>query len=108
MDDIIDKIVESVKKGASSVKKGANAVADKGEQFMELTKIRAARARLNEELERNFTELGRELYEMVEGDNIFSETLRSRCALIGHIKAQIADNIAEENECSEGQKKRED
>lgn len=108
MEDIFDKIVEGVKKGASTVKKGASVVADKGEQLVELTKLRAARARLQDELGRNYAELGRELYEMVERDHIISETLRSRCAVIGHIKAQIADSIAEETERFEGKKKEEE
>jgi ribosomal 50S subunit-associated protein YjgA (DUF615 family) len=60
MDDFFDKLKEGVKKGASSVKKGASAVADKGEQFVEITKIRSARAKLNEELEKSFADLGRE------------------------------------------------
>ena len=98
MDDIIDKIVEGVKKGADSVKRGANAVADMGEQYIDLIRIRNARSRLNDELEHNYTELGRELYEMVESEDITSQILRTRCAIIMELKAQIADNIAEEKE----------
>ncbi|MGI6192742.1 MAG: hypothetical protein ACOYI3_04180 [Christensenellales bacterium] len=107
MEDIFDKIVDGLKKGANTVIKGASVVADKGEQFVELTKLRAARARLQDELAQNYEDLGRELYEMVERDHIVSETLRSRCAVIGHLKAQIADNIAEENERIENRKKEE-
>jgi len=104
MEDIFDRIVEGVKKGASTVIKGASAVADKGEQLVELTRLRAARAKLQDELAQNYEDLGRELYEMVERDHIVVETLRARCAVIGHLKAQIADNIGKETEFQERRK----
>lgn len=105
MEDIFDRIVEGVKKGASTVIKGAGVVAEKGEQLVELTKLRAARARLEDQLSKAYEDLGRELYEMVQKDHIISDTLRARCAVIGHIQAQIADNLAKEAERTENMKK---
>ena len=89
MADFFDKV-------KSGVLRGANAVADKSEQLVEITKLKAARAKMEAEMEQDFCDLGKAFYAMMEQDDLNVDALRSRCTVIGHLKAQIADNRAEE------------
>ena len=89
MADFFDKV-------KSGVLRGANAVADKSEQLVEITKLKAARVKLEGEVEQDYCDLGKAFYEMMENDDLNVDALRSRCTVIGHLKAQIADNLAEE------------
>ena len=94
MADFFDKL-------KSSVIKGANVVADKSEQLVESTKLKGARMKLENEMEKNYTELGKLFFEMMEADDLRLELLRSKCTMLGHLKAQIEDMKEEEERIKE-------
>ena len=80
-----------------SIAKGANIVADKGNEFIDIAKLKTARMKLENQREDLLKQLGRLFYDMSRANDVQIAPLQNKCTEIAEIERQITQKRAEED-----------